>query len=104
MKGDYGQGIDLGLRSLSGVIDRSIRLRQLHTGEQEHVSLSNAVLHNSVARAKHTHTHVGPYFVGLLVAQWVVIGQYAMGRTLMDRSIGTYCLFQSCVVSYMYIP
>ena len=33
-------------------------------------------------------THVGPYFVGPLVAQWVVIGQNAMGRSLMDRSIG----------------
>ena len=26
--------------------------------------------------------------VGLLVVQWVVIGQCAMGRGLMDRSIG----------------
>ena len=49
--------------------------------EQEHVSLFNAILH------KHTRTHVGPYFVRLLVAQWVVIGKYTMGRSLMDRSI-----------------
>ncbi len=39
-------------------IDRSIRLRPRRTCEQEHVNLSNAILHNSAARAKHTRTHV----------------------------------------------
>ena len=46
-----------------------------------------ASLHNSAARAKHKCTHVRLYFVELLVAHWVVIGQYTMGRSLMDRSI-----------------
>ena len=41
-------------------IDRSSRLRPRCTCEQEHVGLSNAFLHNSAARAKHTCTHVGP--------------------------------------------
>ena len=70
-------------------IDRSIELRPRRTFEQEHVSHSNAILHNSAARAKHTCTrmYVRPYFVILLVAQWVVIGQYVMGRVLMHRSI-----------------
>ena len=76
------------LVSIALEIHRSIRLRPRRTSEQEHVSLSNAILHNSVARAKHMRTHVGLYSVGLLVVQWVVIGQYAMGRSLMDGSIG----------------
>ena len=54
-----------------------------HAGEQEHMSLFNAILKNSVAHAKHTRTHVG-----LLFVQWVVIDQYAMGWSLMDRSFG----------------
>ena len=66
---------------------QSIRPRPRHTCEQEHVSLSNAILHSSAARTKHTRTHVGPYSVGLMVVQWVVIGEYAMGWSLMDRSI-----------------
>ena len=53
-------------------IDRSIRLRPRRTCEQEHVGLSNAFLHNSAARAKHTRTHVGPYLSDL---RCVVIGQ-----------------------------
>ena len=54
------------------------------------MSLSNAILHNSAVRAKHTRTrtHVGLYFVRLLMAQWVVIGQYAKGRSLMDWFFG----------------
>ena len=35
---------------------------------------------------------IGFYNVGLLVAQLVVIGQYAMGRSLMDRKIDTIIL------------
>ena len=35
-------------------IDRSSRLRPQRMCEQEHVGLSNAFLHNSAARAKHT--------------------------------------------------
>ena len=35
-------------------IDRSIKLRPPHTREEEHMSLSNTILHNSAARAKHT--------------------------------------------------
>ena len=67
-----------------GPTDRSIRLHPRHTCVQEHVGLSNAFLHNSAARAKHTRTHVGPYLSDL---RCIVIGQYAMGRSLMDRSI-----------------
>ena len=52
--------------------------------EQEHVSLSNAFLHNSAARAKHMRMHVGLYLSDL---RCVVIGQYTMGAELMDRSI-----------------
>ena len=70
-------------------IDRSSRLRPRRTCEQEHVGLSNAFLHNSAARAKHTRTHVGPYLSDL---RCVVIGQYAMGRSLMDRSINSHLL------------
>ena len=64
------------------IIHQSIRLRPRRTCEQEHLSLSNAILHNSAARAKHARTHDG-----LLVVQWVVIGQYTMGQSIMDRSI-----------------
>ena len=39
-------------------IDRSSRLRPRRTCDQEHVGFSNAFLHNSVARTKHTHTHI----------------------------------------------
>ena len=56
-------------------IDQSIRLRPQGTCEQKPMSLSNTILHNSAACAKHTHMHVGPDFVRPLVAQWVVIGQ-----------------------------
>ena len=42
------------------VIDQSSRLRPRRICEQEHVGLSNAFLHSSAARAKHTRTHVGP--------------------------------------------
>ena len=49
------------------IIHRSIRLCLRRMCEQEHWSLSNAILHNSVARAKHTRTHVRLYSVGLLV-------------------------------------
>ena len=40
----------------------------------------------SGSHSKHTcmHTHVGPYLSDL---RCVVIGHYAMGRSLMDRSI-----------------
>ena len=69
------------------LIHRSIRLRPRRTCEQEHVSHSNAIMHNSVAHAKHTRTHVRLYSVRLLVVQWVMIGQYAMGRRFMDLSI-----------------
>ena len=72
---------------VSPIIDRSIRLRPQRTCEQERVSLSNAILHNSAAHTKHTRMRIWFYFVRLLVAQWVVIGQYAMGRSLMDWSI-----------------
>ena len=41
-------------------IDRSIRLHPWCTCEQEHVSPSNAFLHNSATRTKHTRTDVGP--------------------------------------------
>ena len=58
-----------------------------NTCEQEHVSLSIAILHNSVVQAKLTHKHVRYYSIGLLIVQWVVIGQYAMGQSLMHRSI-----------------
>ena len=51
------------------------------------MSLSNAILHNSAAGTKHTRMHVGLYFFEPSVAQWVVIGQYAMGQSLMDLSI-----------------
>ena len=51
---------------------------------QEHVSLSNAFLHNSTACAKHTRTHVGLDLSDLCC---LVIGEYAMGRSLMDRCI-----------------
>ena len=57
-----------------GGIDRSIRLRPQCTCVQEHASLSNAFLHNSAARAKHTRTHVG---LDLSDLRCVVIGQYA---------------------------
>ena len=68
-------------------IHRFIRLCPRRTCEQELVSLSDAILHNSAARAKHTRTHDGVYSIRLLIVQWVVIGQYAMGQSLMDRSI-----------------
>ena len=71
-------------------------LRPWRTGEQEHVSLSNAILHNSAVRTKHTHTHVRLYFVNFLVVQWVVIDQYAMGRSLMDRPILNISLLSPC--------
>ena len=63
-------------------IDRSSRLRPRRTCEQQHVGLSNAFLHNSATRAKHTRTHVRPYMSDL---RCNVIGQYIMGRSLMDR-------------------
>ena len=44
--------------------------------------------HNSAPRAK--HRHVGPYLSDL---RCIVIGQYAMGRSLMDRSIA--CALQT---------
>ena len=73
--------------------DRSIRLRPLCRCEQEHVILYNAILHNSAARAKNMHTHDRLY----LFIIWtfgctirVLIGQSAMGRSLMDRSINFY--------------
>ena len=50
-------------------IHRSIRLRPRRTCEQDHVSLSNAILHNSAVRGKHMCTHVGHYSVRLLVVQ-----------------------------------
>ena len=46
-------------------IDQSIRLRPRHMYEQERVSLSNAILHNSARRVQHTHTHVRLYIVRL---------------------------------------
>ena len=49
-------------------IDRSSRLHPRCTCEQERVGLSNAFLHNSAARAKHTRTHVGP----LLRCDWSI--------------------------------
>ena len=51
-------------RKLS-LIHRSIKLCPWRMCEQEHVRLSNAILPNCAARAKHTCTHVGPYSVGL---------------------------------------
>ena len=68
-------------------IHRSIRLHPRRTCKQEYVGLSNAILHNSAGHAKHTPMHVGLYSVRLLVVQWVMIGQYAMGRRFMDLSI-----------------
>ena len=59
--------------------DRSSRLRPQRTCEQEHVGLSNAFLQYSATR-----THVGPY---LSDHRCVVIGQYVMGRSLMDRYV-----------------
>ena len=44
-----------------------------------------------------THTHVR-----LLVAQWVVIGQYAMGQSLMDRSID-YVRITSLIIILLFI-
>ena len=54
---------------LMDAIERSIRLSPRRMCEQEYVSLSNAILHNSAALAKHTCTHVGLYSVVLLVVQ-----------------------------------
>ena len=68
------------------VVHRSIRLRPQRVCEQEHTLPSNVILHDSAARAKHTRTHTRTH-VRLLVVQWVVIGQYTMGRSLMDQSI-----------------
>ena len=67
----------------SCTIDRSIRLRPRRTCEQEHVSLSNAFLH-TLPRMPHTRTHVGLYLSDL---PCIMIGQYTMGWSLMDRSI-----------------
>ena len=75
-------------------IHRSIRLRPRRKCEQEHVSLSNATLHNSAACAKHPRTHVGLYSVGLLVVQWVMIGQYPMGWSLMERQLAATARFE----------
>ena len=60
-------------------IARSSRLCPRRTCEQEHVGFSN-----SAACAKDTRTHVGPYWSDL---RWVVIGQYTLGRSLMDRLV-----------------
>ena len=48
--------------------DRSIRLRPRRTCEQEHVPLSNAILRNSAARAKHTHD---PYLSDFWLRNWL---------------------------------
>ena len=42
------------------------------------MNLSNAILHNSATGANHTRAHVRYYSVRLLVAHWVVIGQYSV--------------------------
>ena len=72
---------------LSNGVHRSIRLRPWRTCEQAQVSLSNAILHNSVARVKHTCTHVGPYSVGLLGCAMGCDWSIPVGRGSMDRSI-----------------
>ena len=64
-------------------IDRSNRLCPRRTCEQEHMGLSNPFLRNSGAR-QDTRTHVGLYLSDL---RCVVIGQHAMGQSLVDRSI-----------------
>ena len=66
----------------SNLIDRSIRLRPQRTREQEHVTLSKAFLH-ILPRAPSIRARLLTLFVDL---RYVVIGQYAMGRSLMDRS------------------
>ena len=63
-------------------IQAKLKTEPLGSAEQEHLSLSNAILHNSAAHAKHTRTHVGLFVSAIRV----VIGQHAMGRSLMDQS------------------
>ena len=62
---------------------------------------TDAILHISAARAKHTHTHVRLYSVILLFVQWVVIGQYAMGRSITDGSIVS--LVSTCMTKQLHI-
>jgi hypothetical protein len=67
----------------SGSIDRSSRLYPRRTCEQEHVALSNAFQHNSVASAT-IRARMSALVSDL---RCVVMGQYAMGPSLVDRSI-----------------
>ena len=71
--------------------------------EQDYVSLSNAILHNSAVRTKHTRTHVRPCFVRLLVVQWVVISQYTMGWSLMDWSMEYFGTLGGSRLSIVYV-
>ena len=67
-------------------IDRSSRLRPRQTCEQEHVGLSNAFLHNSAASD----------------LRCVVIGQYAMGLSFVDRSIELRYWGRAAVTSFRF--
>ena len=79
-------------------IDRSIRLHPRHCApvskKVEHVSLSNAFLHNSAACAKHTHVRL--YFGCAMGCDWSICNGAELNGSL-------YCcwcsgLFQGLVV------
>ena len=80
-------GLVLGLALSDTTIDRSIRLRPRRTCELEHVSLSNAFLHN-LLRAPSIRARLSYLICWTFIACSVVIGQFTRGRSLMDRSIG----------------